>query len=198
MFTARPLKSLRIWSTKGGRTTKTENYNGLLLTFIAIIIMLLPENCLGSSSTMKRLLSPFLEKWLDQPGRKPLIVRGARQVGKTWLVRELAQSTRRTLVELNFEKQPWLAENFSSNEPSRILSELQADLGRTIDPARAILFLDEIQAALSSRLKCCFWLGSAIASSIPRRMVSLWEPRATRGFSKSSCSTSGLAASNSG
>lgn len=96
---------------------------------------------------MKRLLSPFLEKWLAQPGRKPLIVRGARQVGKTWLVRELAQSTGKTLVELNFEKQPWLAENFLSNEPSRILSELQADLGRTIDPARAILFLDEIQAA---------------------------------------------------
>jgi len=96
---------------------------------------------------MKRSRSAFLKDWLNNPGRKPLIVRGARQVGKTWLVRELAKTEGRELVELNFEKQPGLAENFSSNDPVRILSELQADLGRDIDPCQAILFLDEIQAA---------------------------------------------------
>lgn len=97
--------------------------------------------------SMKRVLSDFLQEWLINPGRKPLVVRGTRQVGKTWLVRNLAKSSGRTLVELNFEKQPGLAENFSSNEPARILSELRADLGREIDPAHVILFLDEIQAA---------------------------------------------------
>ncbi len=96
---------------------------------------------------MRRSRSEFLHQWLNHPGRKPLIVRGARQVGKTWLVRELAEANNRTLVELNFEKQPALADNFSSNDPARILAELQADLGRDIDPGRAILFLDEIQAA---------------------------------------------------
>jgi uncharacterized protein len=96
---------------------------------------------------MKRFRSAFLTEWLVHPNRKPLIVRGARQVGKTWLVRELAEASDRTLVELNFEKRPELAGNFSSNDPARILSELQADLGRDIDPGRAILFLDEIQAA---------------------------------------------------
>lgn len=96
---------------------------------------------------MNRFRSEFLNDWLVDPNRKPLIVRGARQVGKTWLVRALAKTNDRTLVELNFEKQPGLAGNFSSNDPARILSELQADLGRDIDPGRAILFLDEIQAA---------------------------------------------------
>lgn len=96
---------------------------------------------------MKRSVSIFLKDWLTNPSRKPLVMRGARQVGKTWLVRDLAKTSSRTLIELNFEKQPELAEHFSSNDPDRIISDLEADLGLDIHPDNAILFLDEIQAA---------------------------------------------------
>jgi len=96
---------------------------------------------------MKRSVSLFLKDWLTNPGRKPLVMRGARQVGKTWLVRDLAKTSSRTLIELNFEKQPELAEHFLSNDPARIISDLEADLGMDIHPDNALLFLDEIQAA---------------------------------------------------
>ncbi len=95
---------------------------------------------------MKRSVSIFLKDWLTNPNRKPLVLRGARQVGKTWLIRDLAESQARLLIELNLEKRPELAEHFSSNDPARIISDLEADLGLNIDPESAILFLDEIQA----------------------------------------------------
>jgi len=50
-----------------------------------------------------------LEKWKTRPRRKPLVIRGARQVGKTWLVREFARTHFENLVEINFDgwwKQP--------------------------------------------------------------------------------------------
>lgn len=56
--------------------------------------------------SMQRSLSQFFKDWMIHPGRKPLIVRGARQVGKTWLVRELAKTSGHQLVELN-SSMPW-------------------------------------------------------------------------------------------
>ncbi len=98
-------------------------------------------------STMKRLLTKTLLAWLDGAGRKPLILRGARQVGKTWLARDLARRAGRDLVELNFERDPGLAKTFQVRDPRRILDDLSLMLGRRIDPATSLLFLDEIQAA---------------------------------------------------
>lgn len=66
---------------------------------------------------MKRKISNFLYKWLQDENRKPIIIRGARQVGKTWLVRDLAAKTKKKLVEINFEKDPNLASLFHSNDP---------------------------------------------------------------------------------
>ena len=62
---------------------------------------------------MKRDRKEFLINWLNSTTRKPLIIRGARQVGKTWLIRDLAKSENRQLVELNFEKRPELSSLFS-------------------------------------------------------------------------------------
>ena len=76
------------------------------------------------------------------------MLRGARQVGKTWIVRELAKQADKQLVELNFEKQRELVIHFESNEPATILLNLESALNLTIKPSEAILFLDEIQAAL--------------------------------------------------
>ena len=96
---------------------------------------------------MKRDRTPFLIDWLNSGTRKPLVIRGARQVGKTWLIRNLAESTQRELIELNFEKQPDLESLFSSNEPKEIVANIAASFGRAIELPSTILFLDEIQAA---------------------------------------------------
>jgi predicted AAA+ superfamily ATPase len=96
---------------------------------------------------MKRDRTDFLIDWLNSNSRKPLVIRGARQVGKTWLIRNLAESTQKQLVELNFEKQPDLESLFSSNDPKKILLNIAAFLGKNIELPNSILFLDEIQVA---------------------------------------------------
>jgi uncharacterized protein len=93
-----------------------------------------------------RAASVRLDHWLAQADRRPLVLRGARQVGKTWLVRDLAARTARDLVELNFERNPAHAAVFASNDPEVILGELSLLRGRPIDRGRSLLFLDEIQA----------------------------------------------------
>lgn len=84
--------------------------------------------------------------WKDRPSRKPLIIRGARQVGKTWLVRKFAGQFD-NLVEINFDKNPEKAQLFASRNISRCLQLLQIDCDTEIIPGKTLLFLDEIQAA---------------------------------------------------
>lgn len=95
---------------------------------------------------MKRKYLHYLNDWLLSADRKPLVIRGARQVGKTWLARHFCELQEKRLIELNFEKQPQMASLFESNDPKRILIELGASLGEVIDPHKCLLFLDEIQA----------------------------------------------------
>ncbi|NGX30519.1 MAG: hypothetical protein K940chlam4_01369 [Candidatus Anoxychlamydiales bacterium] len=95
---------------------------------------------------MKRDRTSFLVNWLNSKTRKPLVIRGARQVGKTWLIRDLANSQKRQLIELNFEKRPDMESLFSSNDPKEIILNIAASTGSKIEPSNAILFLDEIQA----------------------------------------------------
>ena len=96
---------------------------------------------------MKRDRTLFLVNWLHSAARKPLVIRGARQVGKTWLIRDLASSQERRLIEFNFERRPSLESLFSSNDPKEIIINIAASTGSKIEPSKAILFLDEIQAA---------------------------------------------------
>ena len=96
---------------------------------------------------MKRDRTSFLVSWLNSGARKPLVIRGARQVGKTWLIRDLADSQKRQLIELNFEKRPDLKSLFSSNDPRETIINIGTSMGIKIEPKEAILFLDEIQAA---------------------------------------------------
>jgi predicted AAA+ superfamily ATPase len=91
----------------------------------------------------RKALSDLLA-WKDRQDRKPLIVRGARQVGKTWLIREFAGSFA-NLVEINFDKYPEKAQLFASRDIDRTLQLLEIDAGADIVAARPAL--DEIQAA---------------------------------------------------
>ena len=85
--------------------------------------------------------------WINKKDRKPLVIRGARQVGKTWLARELAHQTSKYLIELNFERDPQLRSLFEPNNPQKILGNLEVYFGRKIAVTSSILFLDEIQDA---------------------------------------------------
>jgi predicted AAA+ superfamily ATPase len=97
----------------------------------------------------------FLEEWLLGKVRQPLVIRGARQVGKTWLVRQLAENQQKRLIELNFEERPELKSIFTSNDPKLILLNLSSVLNETIDPKKCLLFLDEMQVVpeLLSKLR---------------------------------------------
>lgn len=96
---------------------------------------------------MIRFASVELDKWLVNSNRKPMVIRGARQVGKTWLVRDLAIRHKLQLIELNFERLPGLADLFSENDPAEVLRNIEAELGTSIELDSSLLFLDEIQVA---------------------------------------------------
>jgi len=89
----------------------------------------------------------LMRQWFDQRSHKPLILRGARQVGKSTLIRLFAAQQQLELVELNFERNPEYADMFAANDPTQIVSTMRLMLNKTITPGRAILFLDEIQGA---------------------------------------------------
>lgn len=88
-----------------------------------------------------------LLKWLNKTDRKPLIIRGARQVGKSTLVKQLAETSGRFCLELNFERTPELVHFFIEKNPIQIMKNLAVYANRSLDPSITLLFLDEIQAA---------------------------------------------------
>jgi len=96
---------------------------------------------------MRRYINENLQNWLSRSDRKPLVLRGARQVGKTWIVRDFVKSTNLKLIELNFEREPELAEIFEEKSPDSILSSLERIKGTHINKKASLLFLDEIQKA---------------------------------------------------
>ena len=97
---------------------------------------------------MKRKISEKLVAWKSNPLRKPLLIRGARQVGKTWSVLEFAnEHFKGNIQHFNFEKNPDIHSIFDQNlESHRILSELELVLGKRIVPGQDLVFFDEIQA----------------------------------------------------
>lgn len=98
---------------------------------------------------MNRKATDYLNTWLVSRARKPLVIRGARQVGKTWIVREFAKLNHLSLIEVNFEKRPDYADLFNTNDPQEILLRLSGAFNLDLQPEKCLLFLDEIQAAPS-------------------------------------------------
>ena len=104
---------------------------------------------------MRRDFTKKLEEWRKKAVRKPLIVRGMRQTGKTWCIREFAERFYKgAFLEVNFEFSPeWHSVFERDLNPSRICDELELMSGVRIKGGNALLFLDEIQLcpkALSS------------------------------------------------
>lgn len=94
---------------------------------------------------MKRDLSIYLEEWVTDPGRKPILLKGARQVGKSYLARDFGKRFD-NFVEINFDFTPGLKSVFEKDlDPIRIVRDLSVIVGQPIKPGKALLFLDEIQ-----------------------------------------------------
>lgn len=95
---------------------------------------------------MKRFLDQKLTDWKVSSRRKPLILRGARQVGKTYSLKQLGQVHFKSMVLVDLERNPNLHSVFEKNlEPVRICSDIEVLLGQRIVPGETLLFFDEIQ-----------------------------------------------------
>ncbi|MDR0963344.1 MAG: AAA family ATPase, partial [Clostridium sp.] len=95
---------------------------------------------------MQRLLLNDLIAWKNKKNRLPLILRGARQVGKTWLLQEFGKSAFEDVLYCNFENMPSLADAFAGElSPKRILELLSALRGKKIQAQKTLMIFDEVQ-----------------------------------------------------
>lgn len=97
---------------------------------------------------MKRTLYHKLLKWKQNKNRKPLLLQGARQVGKTYLINQFGKNEYKNLVYLNFEQTPNLETLFHKELlPEKIINNISLYLGKKISFEDTLLFFDEIQIA---------------------------------------------------
>src|SRR6185437_11132878 len=96
---------------------------------------------------MRRFVQDQLRRWKTADRRKPLIIRGGRQVGKTWSVEEFGRADFKATVKVDLEKRVDLHSLFRGDLDSKtLLPQLEVAVGRRIVPGETLLFLDEIQA----------------------------------------------------
>lgn len=97
---------------------------------------------------MERTCMAELVAWKGRSGRKPLIVKGARQTGKTWLVKEFGRRQFADTVTIDFMLDERYKSLFAQDlDPRRIITQIELRTGRRIDPEDTLLFFDEIQEA---------------------------------------------------
>ncbi len=94
---------------------------------------------------MYRQLIEYLKHWKNKTHRKPLILRGARQTGKTYLVRQFARQEFDIFLEVNFERDLDLCSLFKHNDITTIIASLEIYFNKKIIPGKTLLFFDEIQ-----------------------------------------------------
>lgn len=100
---------------------------------------------------MKRNEMSYLKSWKESSKRKPLIIRGARQVGKTWLMKEFGSREYQKCAYVNFESNASLKTLFTDNfDIRRILTAIQIETGVTVEPENTLIILDEIQEAMGA------------------------------------------------
>ncbi len=97
---------------------------------------------------MRRLLMNSLVEWKLSPNRKPLLLRGARQTGKTWLMEEFANQEYRDFVKIDFMYDESAQAIFDYDlDPKRIIRQIELRQGREINPQSTLIIFDEIQEA---------------------------------------------------
>lgn len=97
---------------------------------------------------MKRHIMEGLISWKNSKSRKPLIIRGARQVGKTWLMLEFGKNEYENVAYVNLESSTAIRSVFQTDfNTNRIIQAIQIETGIRINPAKTLIILDEIQEA---------------------------------------------------
>lgn len=97
---------------------------------------------------MERIAMSELRAWKENPARKPLIIRGARQVGKTWLMKEFGRTEYERTAYINFESSKHLQSLFKDDyDTDRILTAIQIETGIQVEPGNTLIIFDEIQEA---------------------------------------------------
>lgn len=99
-------------------------------------------------TTMERNLFVKLEQWKNKKKRKPLIIQGARQVGKTWIMKEFGKRFFQNMIYINFDNNETMKKVFEIDfDISRIISSIKIDYGKSFDPENTLIIFDEIQEA---------------------------------------------------
>ena len=102
---------------------------------------------------MERYVMNKLIEWKNKPGRKPLILKGARQVGKTWLMKEFGKRQFKYTAYVNFDNNDKMREVFEMDyNIERILMAINIETGVKILPQETLIIFDEIQEILNFRL----------------------------------------------
>ncbi len=96
---------------------------------------------------MKRYFEDFLTNWKNRTTRKPLILRGARQVGKTFLIDEFGKKNFKTYLKVNLEENEEVKNLFNINNAKQIIENLSILFQVKIEPSETLLFIDEIQTS---------------------------------------------------
>ena len=97
---------------------------------------------------MQRKIYNKLIDWKNKSNRKPLILEGARQVGKTWLMQELGKNEYKNFVYVNFDREIWAKNLFEKDyDINRILLQLQAQSNQRIIAGETLIIFDELQEA---------------------------------------------------
>lgn len=94
---------------------------------------------------MERFIEEELNRWKEEPLRMPLLIRGARQVGKSFTIEKFGMENFAQTVTINFELKPTLKDCFRDLDPKKIIREVELALKVQIRPGTTLLFLDEIQ-----------------------------------------------------
>jgi len=100
---------------------------------------------------MKRYAIEVLKKWKNKAKRKPMIIRGARQVGKTWLMKEFGKNEYKNTAYINFEANDAMQELFSIDmDIKRIIEGLELETNEKISPKDTLIIFDEVQECPSA------------------------------------------------
>ena len=95
---------------------------------------------------MKRFITEELINWKNSKDRKPLILKGARQVGKTYILKEFGKNNYENVAYFNFDHDEGLAQLFlNSKNPKRIIEQLSLVCGQKINPETTLIIFDEVQ-----------------------------------------------------
>lgn len=133
---------------------------------------------------MRRIIFDALKKWKENPHRLPLLISRARQVGKTYILREFASACYPSVVYINLETNRRAADCFSENiSPRMLLSYLEAVTGQKVIPGKNLLILDEIQSTERALTSLKYFAEEAPENSMWQQPAACWEWRSTGKFS---------------